>query len=144
MKEFIGKTILIHHTLGMKIKGTLIEDRSDRIVLSQTDKENIIYISHIPKKHIGSIIYKEEKGKTEEKTEENKLSGILVLSLVDKNTHENLGCYYITNGGDLQQNMDFFLSSIGRNDCAISVIGDLYSIPYETLINILGGMVIEN
>lgn len=149
MKEFIGKEVSIQHMLGMKIKCTLVDILSDNLKISQEDNNGNKFIAYIPKEHIGMVMCKDIEETKEEIKEETPLvqqnSGLLVLSLVNKQTHKPSGQYYITDGGDVQENVDLFIKTleVSADDYAVTVLGDLFEIDHSLLKQILSSLILD-
>lgn len=159
MKEFIGKEVTVQHMLGIKIKCVLLDVLPDSLKISQEDKDGNKFIAYIPKEQVGMVMCKDVEepieepnndSKEEPKTEEEpslvkQNSGLLVLSLVDKKTHKPSGQYYITDGGDVQENVDLFIKTleVSSDDYAVTVLGDLFEVDHSLLRHILSSLILD-
>lgn len=136
MKELVGKEIsVVYSDEQKKIRGIMLENHSDYIVIQ--DKE---YTAYIPKKHIVTIAVKNDAVKTVMDK-----SGMILLSIVEKNVGKETGMFYITDEDDVDGNIETLLKNenIDSNKHAVTVVGDLFEIPNERLKMILGNLMVD-
>lgn len=129
MKKYIGQELLICSG-GHKMKGVLIDDLKDRVILS-TDGYEVVFaknrISYFITKNGSKIVAGVKK------------SGLDVYGYFDKN-NKDLGKYYISN--DDKNPEEVFSKSCKINKNQIRKLGDLFELPLNKLKEILGGMIL--
>lgn len=132
MKDYINHIVVIRAD-GKEIKGTLIENRVDRVIIRGNNNIECTVI----KKHISFFIC-EKKLETKEE-----LSGMHILACRNSE-NKDAGIYYVTNGGSMQENQDVFIKScnLSKKKYRVIDLGDLFNIDVDLLKKVLGGTIL--
>lgn len=147
MKNLVGKNILVR-TDGLSIKGKMIADFPDRIVIVSPSETGKSFVTNVQKDKIAFFILEEEKSVEELSNAAELLSGAPLTVLACEN--KSIGCIGVRCVAnkyekDLKKS-DFeeFMAPcpVRQASCKCGTMGNLYTMDGKVLQNILGGMIV--